>query len=161
VRRDTLDASELRILKLQAPLAQRRRFFLAGGTALALRLGHRTSHDLDWFSTEGFDHSQLESALAALAEKPSTLQQGGPNTLRAYYGTLETSFIKYSQVSNPGVDEIAIDGVLVPVAAIEVIALTYFTDAERDPMPDRCAFTWPEVKRSIASGVNDWQAPGR
>jgi len=27
-------------------------FYLAGGTALALQLGHRVSTDLDWFSTE-------------------------------------------------------------------------------------------------------------
>jgi hypothetical protein len=59
VRRDTLDAPKLRILKLQAPLAKNRKFFLAGGTALALRLGHRTSRDLDWFSTEAFDNVQL------------------------------------------------------------------------------------------------------
>jgi predicted nucleotidyltransferase component of viral defense system len=27
-----------------------RKFYLAGGTALALQLGHRISKDLDWFS---------------------------------------------------------------------------------------------------------------
>jgi len=28
-----------------------RKFYLAGGTALALQIGHRVSHDLDWFSS--------------------------------------------------------------------------------------------------------------
>jgi hypothetical protein len=36
------------ILRRQAFLAD---FYLAGGTALALQLGHRISTDLDWFST--------------------------------------------------------------------------------------------------------------
>jgi len=31
------------------------RFYLAGGTALALRMGHRRSVDIDLFSDFGFD----------------------------------------------------------------------------------------------------------
>jgi len=44
------------------------RFYLAGGTALALQLGHRRSYDLDFFSpTEDipFIRQPLESALAS------------------------------------------------------------------------------------------------
>jgi hypothetical protein len=208
VRRDVLDPSELRILKLQAPFARSRRFFLAGGTALALRLGHRTSRDLDWFSAEGFDPTGLAEEIARLQEQPSSIQPGGAHTLRAYYGALETSFIRYTQVSNPEIDEIAVDGVPVPIATIELIAImkvgavinrgskrdfvdvyaigsqpgwsiakfidltsrslpvpsqeiaramTYFDDAERDPMPERCTFKWPAIKSFISSGVKDWQ----
>lgn len=36
-----------------------RHFTLYGGTALALRLGHRTSVDFDFFSNEGFDPDKL------------------------------------------------------------------------------------------------------
>lgn len=208
MRRDTLDGPKLRILKLQAPLAKTRKFFLAGGSALALRLGHRTSRDLDWFSAEGFDSTQLGRDIAELAEKPSTLEPGGANTLRAYYGALETSFIRYSQVANPTIEEVAVEGVQIPIATVDLIAvmkagavinrgskrdfvdvyaickqpgwsvarfidlassrlpvapqeiaraLTYFADAERDPMPDRCTFAWPEVKKVISAGVVEWQ----
>jgi hypothetical protein len=212
VRRDTLDEPKLRILKLQAPVAQNRNFFLAGGTALALQLGHRTSRDLDWFSAAPFDVTQLGHDISGLMEKPSTVQPNGPNTLRAYYGALETSFIRYSQVPNPTIEQITIDGVKVPVATMDLIAvmkagaainrgskrdfvdvyaicrqanwsvrrfidlatvklpvppseiaraLTYFADAERDPMPDRCALSWPQVKKFISAGVGDWQAQRR
>ncbi|MFN0033504.1 MAG: nucleotidyl transferase AbiEii/AbiGii toxin family protein [Saprospiraceae bacterium] len=34
-------------------------FYLVGGTALALQLGHRVSVDLDLFSTEPFDPQTL------------------------------------------------------------------------------------------------------
>ena len=38
-------------------------FVLYGGTALALQLGHRTSDDFDFFSSEGFDAGRLQSSL--------------------------------------------------------------------------------------------------
>ena len=38
------------LLETIAPFPFSRRFYLGGGTALALRLGHRMSHDLDFFS---------------------------------------------------------------------------------------------------------------
>jgi hypothetical protein len=34
-------------------------FFLVGGTALSLQIGHRISIDLDLFSVNSFDDSQL------------------------------------------------------------------------------------------------------
>lgn len=40
------------------------KFDLAGGTAIALYLGHRISIDLDLFSLEDFDNTELESYLS-------------------------------------------------------------------------------------------------
>lgn len=37
-------------------IAQMRFYYLGGGTALALQLGHRISEDLDFFVAEEFDH---------------------------------------------------------------------------------------------------------
>lgn len=54
-------------------------FALAGGTALALRLGHRISVDLDLFSPESFDSEQLaeeiqkSEALFQLRTMPNTI----------------------------------------------------------------------------------------
>jgi lipoate-protein ligase A len=42
--------------------------------------------------------SDLKRELDSLSEKPSKLEQHGAHTVRAYYGTLETSFISYEQV---------------------------------------------------------------
>ncbi len=38
-------------------------FYLVGGTALALRLGHRISVDIDLFSSDGFDAKDLSAQL--------------------------------------------------------------------------------------------------
>jgi len=40
-------------------------FFLAGGTALSLQIGHRISVDLDFFSLDGFDANSLSADLEA------------------------------------------------------------------------------------------------
>ena len=39
-------------------------FSLVGGTALALKYGHRSSIDLDLFYHEKFDHSAIEKELS-------------------------------------------------------------------------------------------------
>ena len=54
---DILDKKRLAVLPLLA--AYKKDFYLAGGTALALQLGHRDSVDFDFFSTNEFDTSAL------------------------------------------------------------------------------------------------------
>jgi len=54
-------------------------FVLYGGTALALRLGHRTSEDFDFFSNQSFQPDELERRIPFLAG--STRLQSSPNTL--------------------------------------------------------------------------------
>lgn len=55
------------------------RFYLGGGTALALRLGHRKSFDLDFFSdmdnVEAAAREEIKAALSALW--PVKVQVGG------------------------------------------------------------------------------------
>lgn len=54
-------------------------FTLYGGTALALRLGHRVSVDFDFFSNAAFDQSELIASLSWL--QSSEIVQIAPNTL--------------------------------------------------------------------------------
>jgi hypothetical protein len=54
-------------------------FVLYGGTALALRLGHRTSEDFDFFSNQSFQPDELERRISFLVG--STRLQSSPNTL--------------------------------------------------------------------------------
>jgi len=56
-----------------------RHFTLYGGTALALRLGHRHSVDFDFFTKEGFDPDQLRNAIAYLQNSETV--QNDANTL--------------------------------------------------------------------------------
>ena len=51
---EVLGIRQLRVVTQLGPLLTRRGFYLAGGTALALHLGHRYSVDLDWFTAEPF-----------------------------------------------------------------------------------------------------------
>jgi hypothetical protein len=54
-------------------------FVLYGGTALALRVGHRVSVDYDLFSNRQFLPQELESTIPFLADARRV--QSGPNTL--------------------------------------------------------------------------------
>ena len=56
-------------------------FVLYGGTALALRLGHRTSEDFDFFSNESFRPDDLERRVHLLTG--ASRLQSSPNTLVA------------------------------------------------------------------------------
>lgn len=49
---EILPGQQQRVLAQVGPLLARRGFYLAGGTAVALHLGHRRSVDLDWFTAE-------------------------------------------------------------------------------------------------------------
>ena len=70
-----------------------RSFVLYGGTALALRLGHRQSLDFDFFSNERFDPSELFRSLPYL--KDGRVDQRGDNTLSVVVerkGSVKISF---------------------------------------------------------------------
>ncbi len=56
-----------------------RHFTLYGGTALALRLGHRSSEDFDFFSRSPFDAGELQRGIPYL--RGSQTVQFSPNTL--------------------------------------------------------------------------------
>lgn len=62
-------------LKSAAPLG----FFLYGGTAIALCLGHRPSVDFDFFSQQPLHRDTLQHAFPFLAQ--STVLQDERNTL--------------------------------------------------------------------------------
>src|SRR5215470_17374483 len=54
-------------------------FTLYGGSAIALRLGHRQSIDFDFFSPETFEPSSLVRDVPYL--KGAVIRQSSPNTL--------------------------------------------------------------------------------
>src|SRR5881397_3437984 len=54
-------------------------FTLYGGTALALRLGHRPSLDFDFFSSEPFTEVELRGLISFV--RPAQVAQRGDNTL--------------------------------------------------------------------------------
>ena len=56
-------------------------YYLAGGTALALQIGHRVSTDLDWFSTKRhlpmLEREAIRSALASTGQFEVVSEQDG------------------------------------------------------------------------------------
>lgn len=64
----TLLPDTIRALKLVSNISIVKKGYLAGGTALALHLGHRYSFDLDFFTQSIFDEKVLLSELKTLPE---------------------------------------------------------------------------------------------
>lgn len=67
-------------------------FYLAGGTALALQLGHRKSIDLDFF-TSNFPKQQL--LLNALEPYKPQIIQEAPGTIDTIIDTVKVTFLSY------------------------------------------------------------------
>ena len=59
----TVEPGTLALLKRLMALPTLDPFFLVGGTALALQLGHRKSIDLDLFTPHGFESTHVLEAL--------------------------------------------------------------------------------------------------
>lgn len=100
-------------------------YYLAGGTALALQLGHRESVDFDFFSMKV---SQSESTVAWVQQLPQwTLRDRDPDTVHGQAGDAKISFIgayKYPLVGEPFVA----DGItLAPIADIALMKLLAIT----------------------------------
>ena len=94
VHADVLEATQRRALEAISPIAAERDFYLAGGTAVALHLGHRRSVDLDWFANRLDDPMRLAQALrdAGLAFETGQVE---PGTLHGHAGDVAASFLGY------------------------------------------------------------------
>src|SRR5271157_3904552 len=176
------------------------RFYLAGGTGLALHIGHRRSIDLDFFSRDAFD----PEAILGKAESLEGLHvlSKDPETLHLTIGETKVSFLGYRypllfpceeisevKVADPRdiacmkVSAIASRGTKRDFVDLYVSAgrfglanilewfdrkyaqthhnklhvlksLTFFDDAEKDPMAHMLApLAWEEVKRFFVHGV--------
>jgi predicted nucleotidyltransferase component of viral defense system len=61
----TLLPDTFRAIKLICGVSEVQKAYLAGGTALALQIGHRISVDLDFFTQEEFDEAKLSEKLSS------------------------------------------------------------------------------------------------
>jgi predicted nucleotidyltransferase component of viral defense system len=68
-------------------------FYLSGGTALALQLGHRESEDLDFFSADEFDPAKLQIQLEKLVKLSDVTQDQG--TLNCFAENVQLQFLHY------------------------------------------------------------------
>lgn len=68
-------------------------FYLSGGTALSLQLGHRESEDLDFFTQHPFKPELIEQQLLTYGKLSETELSNG--TLNAYLNGVKLQFLYY------------------------------------------------------------------
>jgi hypothetical protein len=194
------------LLAVFGPTASRYGFYLAGGTALALRLGHRRSDDFDWFSASpvedslalaGMIHTHLPSFVVR-SYTEGTLHGESDGIRLSFLGyrypTLEESewmpeygcriasipdiaCMKLSAIAQRGAKRDFVDlyallseGVTLsgmvgdylrkfsiadPGSAL--IGLSYFDDAEMEPMPTLFRdWTWNGIKSGIGRALAEY-----
>ncbi len=200
---ETLPQEQVEVLRQLGRPASECGFYLGGGTAIAAHLGHRQSHDLDWFTS-----GQIDDPLALareLQERGAELRVEGIGraTLHGDVRGVRASFLEYRhpRLAPPiawheigceiaSLDDLAAMKLLAvdqrgakrdfidihalalqgrPLAEMLALfrrkfgvedisrvlyALTYFEDAEDDPMPRMLSdIAWEVVKTDIRSWV--------
>jgi hypothetical protein len=76
-------------------LADRAGFYLAGGTALALQLGHRHSVDYDWFTTETLADPIGLAARIREGGLPLQITRAEEGSLHCRINEVRVSFLEY------------------------------------------------------------------
>ena len=101
-------------------------FVLYGGTAIALRCGHRVSVDFDFFSDRPLDRQQLSRELPwlvsaqVLQDQPDTLTVLSPAP--ALENGVKVSFFGGLAIGRVGVPEICADGVALVASPLDLLA---------------------------------------
>ncbi len=97
---------------------------LYGGTATALRLGHRTSLDFDFFTETKLDRTTMKKRFPFLAQ--STIIQDRPDTLTvlapAGDGTVKISFFGEINIGRVGLPDLTTDGVAEVASLLDLLA---------------------------------------
>ena len=105
LHKETVDQSTLELLNQLQQKEYLKGFYLVGGTALALKMGHRKSVDLDLFSNFSFDSVQLLDNLSA--DFSFTLFFSANNTLKGSINEVQLDILahRYPLVCDPIVIE--------------------------------------------------------
>jgi predicted nucleotidyltransferase component of viral defense system len=105
LHKSTIDASTLELLRQLQQKEYLKGFYLVGGTALALKMGHRKSVDLDLFSNFSFDTNQLLENLSA--DFPFKLLFSANNTLKGSINQVQVDILahRYPLVAEPVIIE--------------------------------------------------------
>jgi hypothetical protein len=145
LHREVLGRSQRSLLPRLAPLARRLGFYLAGGTALALQIGHRRSQDFDWFRGDPIDDPLRLAALediaamklAAVAQRGSKKDFVDVFALGRHFGLGEMLAFYRKKYRVEDVGHV-------------LVALAYFDDADRERTPLLLQRqSWPAIKTTI------------
>lgn len=108
-------------------------FILAGGTALALQIGHRVSVDFDFLSDEPIDKKLLTKVKKVFLNKETVLSVNNPDELTVFVDGVKLTFIYYPFLL--GEERVNYQGVnLLPVK--EIAASKAYTIGRRGSFRD-------------------------
>lgn len=101
---EILTDRQARVLDVVAPVARASGFYLAGGSAIAIRFGHRLSEDFDWFAAELKRPEMLAAELrkGGLALDSLELAAG---TLNCRVDGVKVQFLEYAYPLLSAADE--------------------------------------------------------
>lgn len=197
LHRRVLGRRQASVLRRLGPFLEQSPFYLAGGTGLALQLGHRRSIDFDWFSEKPLDDPLRLAGQIEGAGVPVEVDDVERGTLHARSGGVRLSFLEYrypllhplvegraglrlasvediaamklAAVAQRGsrkdfVDVFALGRVMDLDAMLGhyrrkygvrdvghlLVALSYFDDAETEPMPSMLrTWRWADIQGAI------------
>ncbi|MFQ5979278.1 MAG: nucleotidyl transferase AbiEii/AbiGii toxin family protein [Candidatus Heimdallarchaeota archaeon] len=121
--KSALDENTWKILRQLVEIPFLSDFYLAGGSAAALQLGHRISKDLDFFIATSFSNRELLQHLSQI-HKPQVRQEE-QGTLTVILETIPMSFFEYhTNLLNPPVlwESIRLASLL-DVALMKIVAI--------------------------------------
>ena len=184
MHKQTLAENTERVLKKIAESGISEGFYLAGGTALALELGHRKSEDLDWFSAKPFSNDQIKKKLSDLGEFELTSEEYGYEMLYPFVDFENTNLADERDIAAMKIDAVSSRGsrkdfvdiyfLLKKYSILALIgffeqkykniqfnklhifkSLVFFEDAEAEPMPVMIRKAdWEAVKQKIQTATN-------
>jgi Nucleotidyl transferase AbiEii toxin, Type IV TA system len=93
--REVLGRAQQRVLQALGPRLDAAGFYLAGGTALALQLGHRRSIDFDWFHPGPVEDPLRLVPDLGVGRSSFTPQQVAPGTLTGIVLRVRLSLLEY------------------------------------------------------------------
>lgn len=98
---DILDQTRIELLRQIVEIEPVPKAYLAGGTGLALLLGHRESIDFDWFSQEKFQIQEIIDKLSTIGKVKVTETTAG--TFHGFVNDIRVTWLYYP---NPLIDNI-------------------------------------------------------
>jgi hypothetical protein len=90
-----MPAAQQSVLRKIGPHAAAQRFYLAGGTAIAIHLGHRQSVDLDWFTADAIEQPLRIAEYLGQRGVPIEVSSVEKGTLHGSAESVKLSFLEY------------------------------------------------------------------
>ena len=132
IRLETLPIHSQKVLNKLKNLIKTNCFVLAGGTGLALQIGHRISEDLDFFTDRDFSTDKLFQNINAMNLSPVILQEE-KGTLTITTNDVKVSFLHYAypfKEKMNNLEGVSIAG-MIDIASMKIIAISQ-RGAKRD-----------------------------